>query len=467
MTAITVKVADFIGDTNFDSIPQEVIGKAKRLILDGVGVSLAGSTEDVSRIITQYVRDMGGEPEAGVIGGGFRTCAVNASLANGTIGHALDYDDYALDWIGHPTAPVLPVILALGEAWRIPGRKALEAYILGVEVEAKLGCVLDPKQYVIGWHSTATIGTIGATAAAAKALRLTPDNTRRALGIAASMVSGLRQNFGTMTKPFQVGKAAQNGLVAALLAKRGISADESILEAPLGLGKVLGAEVLEMESVADNLGKPFNIASPGICIKLYPCCSETHRCIDAILFLLKEHRFSAQEISLVECTTSDMVPQILIHSRPRNSLEAKFSIEYCMAIALLEGEVGLKQFADDKVLAQECQELMPKVRYLHPPGWEGATALSRPQTVAIKLRDRREYSCEVSWARGSPQNPLTDSQIEDKFRHCASSVLSSTDAERCLDLILNLEQLEDMGELVDLLTQRPRNLKGNLNVLLK
>jgi len=456
----TEQIARFITETSYTSIPAEAVSAAKDAILDGLGVTLAGSTEPAGRIIVQYVRELGGAPHAGVIGNDFKCPAPQAALANGTMAHALDYDDVIWLMSGHPTVPVLPVVLALGEMHHCPGRDALEAYIAGVEVEARIGSGIGQHHYAVGWHPTATLGTLGAAASAARILGLNITETRMALGIAASEASGLRQNFGTMTKPLHAGNAARNGIVAAILAQKGFTADESILENPFGFCPVLGGEgEYNLERMTKSLGSPFAIFNPGLEMKPYPCCRFTHRCIDAILHIVAEHHPAAEEVVEVECQTSPRVPQIVIHHRPRTSLEGKFSMEYCMARALLDGEMRIAQFTEEKVLDPRAQELLKRVKYVHPESAEGQRL---PEVVTVTLRNGRQYSHEVLIAKGAPDNPLTREELTAKYRDCARLVLTPEATEHSLKLVSHLEELEDTAELTDLVTSKTGQLHPTL-----
>ncbi|MFC1864667.1 MmgE/PrpD family protein [Chloroflexota bacterium] len=448
----TEQIARFIVETRYAGIPAEAVRLAKDAILDGLGVTLAGSIETAGKIITQYVREVGGASQAGVIGGGFKTSAPQAALANGTMAHALDYDDVLWLMGGHPTVPVLPVVLALGEMYHCSGRDVLEAYIVGVEVEARIGSGIGSRHYAVGWHSTATLGTLGATAAAARMLGLSVPETRMALGIAASEAGGLRQNFGTMTKPFHAGNAARNGLVAAMLAQKGFTADENILENPFGFCFVLGGEgEYSLEMMTKSLGDPFAVVNPGLDMKPYPCCRITHRCIDAILHIIEEYHPAVAEVAGVECQTSLDSPQVLIHHQPRTALEGKFSMEYCMARALLDGEIQMAQFTEEKVLDPRAQELLQRVKYVHAESVEGRLL---PEVVTVRLRDGRQHSHEVLIAKGAPENPLTTEELMAKYRDCACLVFPLEATERSLELVSHLEEIKDIAELADLLTSK-------------
>lgn len=444
-------VANFIVRTSYDQIPGEAVRSAKRAILDGLGCILAGSQEPSARIVTGYVKEMGGSPEATVIAGGFKTSAPEAALANGTMAHALDYDDVAMATLGHPTVALLPAVLALGEAGRVCGRDALASYIIGFEVMGKIGACIGFGHYGWGWHATVTLGTMGAAAASARMLRLDTHQTMMALGIAASLAGGTRQNFGTMTKPLHAGNAARNGVVASLLAKKGFTADEAILESTMGFLKIFcGGAEYDVAKATEGLGTAFDIISSGVGMKPYPCCLLTHRCIDAILHLIKENGIGANDVERVECRTSEFLPQVLIHSRPKTALEGKFSMQYCMAIALLDGQVGLKQFTDEKVLDPKAQQLLKGVEYVHP---EGLTPL-HPDVVTIRLKDGREISHEVAIAKGDSRNPMTEEELMAKYRDCASFVLSPQDTEKSLEMVWHLEAVNDVTELIDVLSSK-------------
>ena len=455
----TQQLADFIVNAGFERIPETALKTAREAILDAIGVALAGAGEPASKIMTEYVRQAGGRRKgvAGVIAGGFRTAPSAAALANGTLMHALDYDDVAPDWLGHPTAPLLPVVLALGEAGLISGKEALAAYIIGFEVESRVGRALGSQHYAVGWHATGTVGTMGAVAAAARLLRLDPDQTRNALGIAASEAGGLRQNFGTMTKPFHAGNAARNGVVAATLAQKGFTADPNILES--SFLKTLGGEGYSLAPITEGLGQGFAI-SAGVAIKPYPCCRLTHRCLDAALYLAKTHHLSPEEVAGVECHTSDMLPQILIHHRPRAGAEGKFSMEYCVATAILDGEVCLGHFTEKKVQHPRSQRFLEKVGYRHPEGQRGMAGLSQAEAVTIRLRNGRELRHQVLYAKGEPQNPLTHEELIAKFRGCASYSLSPEASQRCLELVLGLEKLQDIATLAEILVARARGRRS-------
>jgi len=454
MGTSTEKMAAYINGMSYEQLPAAAVDAGKRCIIDCLGVAVAGREEDAGRIISEYIRDSS-KPEAGVIGGGFKTSTDQAAWVNGTIAHALDYDDYFTP-VGstpyHPTSVILPAVLAVGEKLHVSGREVLLAYITGFEVEAELALAWAKPQYDLGWHTTATLGSLGAAAAVAKILSLDEEKIRMALGVASSLCGGLRKNFGTMTKPLHAGNAARNGVLAAIMAQQGFTADRDILDGSLSFGQVLGGET-EQGAVEINLEvkKEYQIVSPGVALKPYPSCAYSHWAIDAVLELKKEAAIAPDNIAEVECYTSPELTNLLIHSRPRTALEGKFSLEFCTAVALIDGEASLNQFIDEKVADSAVQELVKKVKYVHPPEMKsGLTSLGGE--LVIKLRDGGVYSRKVDVARGNPGNPLTQDELINKYKDCVRLFLSPEDTEKSLEMLLNLESIADVAELMDILT---------------
>jgi len=445
---ITKNIADFVVKTKYAGIPDAAIETAKMAILDGVGVTLAGSRQPESKAVAEYVRELGGKPEASVIGFGFKTSAPQAAFVNGTTAHVMDYDDATDGWAFHPTAVLLPAILALGEASHISGKEALAAYVIGYEVATRLGISVNTRLALCGWHQTGVIGTVATAMASARILKLSVAKTRMALGIAASMAGGLRVNFGTTTKPLHSGNTARNGLVAAQLAARGLTANESILEAPGGFFSTFCAgDEYDLEPVIKTLGNPFALISPGIITKVYPACRATHRCIDAALYLKKKHKLSAADIARVECITSDTIRTSLIYSRATTVLEAKFCIEYCVAAALRDGRVSMEHFTEDGVRQPDIQEFMTRIKYVHPETLTGWAGRELPETVKVTLKSGRQLQHSVDKATGDPSNPASEEQCLAKYRQCAGMVLPEATVERSMRLIARLESVKDIAEL--------------------
>lgn len=452
---VSEKVSRFVVDATMARIPPEAVSVAKDAILDCVGVTLAGSSDETGKIITRLVKYLGGRPAAGVIGGGFWTSPPLAALANGTMAHALDYDDINHTMIGHPSAPLVPAILALGEEIKASGEMIILAYIIGFEVEAKIGAGVNTNHYQKGWHATGTLGTLGAAAAACKLLGLDVARTRMALGIAASAAAGIRQNFGTMTKPYHAGQAAKNGVLAALLAQRGFTADANILEAPVGFCNLFTENgSYDLEKIGTHLGDPWDIVAPGVELKQYPSCGGTHRALDGMLALINQYGFEGTEVEQIQVKTGSLIPKVLIHTRPRTGLEGKFSMQYCLSAAVLDRKVGLQTFTDSMVNRVEVQELVKKVDVItYTPAEEGERGLREdlPDIVTVKLKSGTKLQKAVKHPKGNPHDPLSTEQLTAKFLDCANRTLPSRKGEQAADLIQKLDTLNNISELMTIL----------------
>jgi 2-methylcitrate dehydratase PrpD len=449
----TKAIADFVVATGYEHIPEKAVDIAKLAILDTLGTALAGADEPAVEIITEFARSISGKAEASVIAKGFKTSAPLAALINGTSGHVLDYDDASYSTLGHPTVVLLPAILALAETSKLSGAVIIEAYVLGFEVAAKIASGLGFDAYEAGWHCTSTIGVMGAAAAGAKILKLDSRQVRTALGIAGSLSSGLRQNFGTMTKPLHAGVAAQNGVMSALLASNGFTSDKNILEAPMGYANIYSPKG-DTTRMTRALGNPFDIVTNGLSFKPYPSCRFTHHLIDAVLHLVNQHDIEAGDVAAVDCRISPVVTQVLIHHHPQTALEGKFSLEYCVARALLDKDVCLDHFTNEKVSAKEIQSLIRKIGYTHVHDDTreklGEGGAMPPVEVRLILRNGLELHHRVVTPRGDPENPMSTEELTVKFRDCAGRVLSPQKIDRCLDMLLNLDSLKDVRPLMEM-----------------
>ncbi|HWH40810.1 MAG TPA: MmgE/PrpD family protein [Usitatibacter sp.] len=460
-SAITDYVAGFVVETKFADIPQDVAHLGKRSVLDGIGLALAGAKSECGHIAQKYLADLGIANTAGssVIGTSLRLPARFAAFANGLAIHADDYDDTQLavakdrvyGLLTHPTAPALPPALALAERDRRSGADFMLAYQVGVEVECKVAEAIMPRHYQHGFHSTATCGSIGAAAAAAKMLRLDREATRRALSIGATQAGGLRENFGTMTKPFHAGRAAENGVVAAEIAALGFTASPNGLEADRGFFRAAGGGFAP-EMIDGMLGRPWTFHSPGVSIKPHPSGSLTHPGMGAMLDLIREHDIRPDQVKRVSVGTNHNMPNALIHHRPKNELQAKFSMEFCMAILLLERRGGLEEFTDEVVNRADVQAMIGKVSFGAHPEAEAAGFDKMTTIIEVELTDGTLLRTQADFGKGSPANPMSDEELSDKFRGCASwAGLDRAKTEEILKLAWNIESLKDVNELTRLL----------------
>jgi len=346
----------------------------------------------------------------------------------------------------------------LAERDRSSGRDMMLAYQVGVEVECKIAEAILPRHYQQGFHSTATCGAIGATAAAAKLLGLDREAVRRALSLGASQAGGLRENFGTMTKPFHAGRAAESGVVAAELVALGFTASPIALEADRGFFRAAGGGY-SAEMIDGKLGKPWTFASPGVSIKPHPSGSLTHPGMSVMLDLIHRHDLKPERVRRVAVGTNHNMPNALIHHRPRTELQAKFSMEFCMAILLLERKAGLEQFTDEVVNRPDVQALLQKVDFGVHPEAEAAGFDKMTTIVEIELDDGTKVRGSADFGKGSPANPMSDAELSDKFRHCAEwGGLDASRTQRILDTLWKIEALADVRELTALLRVTERRV---------
>jgi 2-methylcitrate dehydratase PrpD len=423
---LTARTSDFIATAQLADVPPGVRHLAKRSILDGLGLAIAGSRSEPARIALTEVASYGTTSEdASVLGAAVSVPARFAAFLNGLAIHADDYDDTQLavahdrvyGLLTHPTAPVLPAVLALGERDDATGSDALLAYLIGVEVATKVAEAISPRHYNEGFHSTATCGAIGAGAAAARMLGLSADRAAVALGIAASQAGGLRENFGTMTKPLHAGRAAESGVLAASLANAGFTATSNILEAGRGFFRAAGGGY-DPAMIDGVLGHPWTFESPGISIKPHPSGSLTHPAMGALLDLLHEHDIRAQDVRSVRVGTNRHMPNALIHHRPKDQLTAKFSMEFCMAILVLERRAGLAQFTDEVVNRPDVQAMIGRVEFVADPAADAGGFREMTSIIDVELVDGRTFHTRAEFGKGSPSNPMTDDELIDKFHGC-------------------------------------------------
>ncbi|SRR6266542_5676322 len=447
----TSALAEFIAKSRWEDCPAAAVEAARRAILDCLGVMLAGSAEPAARIVQKVADAEGGTPLCTVVGTGRRSGAVWAALCNGTAAHALDFDDTNFAMMGHPSAPVLSAALAAAELALADGRALVHAFLLGFEVETSLAEVLNPPHYERGWHATCTLGTLGAAAAAARLLGLDAEQARTALAVAASQASGLKENFGTMTKPFHAGHAARSGILAALLAREGWTASEQAIEGPQGFLRVLGAGKIDLDAL-ERLGAPWKILTTGVAVKPYPSCACTHSIIDGTLELRRAHGLRPEQIAEVTVGVNTTVPKILIHSDPRTGLQAKFSAEFAAAAALSEERVGLTTFTDDRVQDPRIRALMKRVRMVVDPEIPGDLERHVWTRVTIRLADGRALSIGPREVPGHPSNPLPRQALREKFDECAGVALPPDRVDSVREMVEGLDGCPDVRSLTAILS---------------
>ena len=375
------------------------------------------------------------------------TSPAEAAFANGLAAHALDYDDSLTTLRGHPTAPMLGAGLAVGEAANASGKAVLAAIALGLEVGGKLGPALGAGHYMKGWHSTASVGAFTATAVAARLWGLTAAQLQTAWGIAASEVSGLIRNFGTMTKPFHAGHAAKSGVMAAWLAKNGFTADTQIFDGKNHFfSTYAGEDAVPLESTMKNLGKLWEMVTPGIYVKRFPCCYCNHRPVGGMFELIKQHNIKREEVTKVRIGFLPGADKPLIHFDPHTGLEGKFSMEYNAAAVLVDGKITMESFADAMVQRPEIRAMMPKVERFYIPSNQTFSGITGYNDIEI-VTTRGTFKLHIDRVPGSPAWPMTPADREEKFLDCAGRVLGSTGAKKLFEVAERCGQLSSIAEL--------------------
>ena len=442
---LTHRLAEFIGGFGDSGVTDESLREAERAFIDTIGVAIAATgDETMTRLLAALDTKAAAGPARSLIGSPSRQ-PVQMALINGTASHALDFDDVTEEIQGHPSTVLVPVALAVGEEVGAGGRDVLEAYLVGYHTEFLLASILDgPKHYALGWHATATLGVVGAAAASAYLYKLSVEQTTVALAIAGTMAAGSRRNFGTMTKPLHAGLAASHGIEAAQLAGAGFSASEVMLEAQYGFLSLfgLGTDL----NRADTVTVPVHgLGEHKLSVKKYPACFNTHRTIDAVL---DAGAINADEIEKVEVTVQSSGLEPLIHHRPTTGLEAKFSLEYTAAAALLDGRVSLESFENEAVNRPGVQALLRKVAVaesptppIGSPSWQAGFSC-----VSVTMRDGNTFSSRRDQPRGHASAPLTDAELHEKFIDC----VQYTTGDKQEQLLAALDNLRALGDIRDL-----------------
>lgn len=455
---LTRVLAEFVANTSYANIPADVIAVGKGHLLDSLGCGLAGSVSLAAKISRDYLsHGGGGGGDSSLLGATDRMAPRFAAFANGLAMHADDFDDTgpqpSPDRNGgiHATVPVLAATLALAEPLGLSGRDLMEAVHIGVEVSCKLNHAIDTPHYSRGYHSTATLGVFGATAAAARVLRLDQDQLSAAFGVAASQSSGLRGNFGSMMNPFHAGHAAECGIVSAELARRGFTSTKMLLEnSTIGFFQAT-AGGYDPAAVIGKLGRPWAFIDPGMWIKPYPCGALTHPALTALIDLANDENIQSNDVRSVAINTNRHLINTLIHNNPGSALEAKFSMPFAAAIALQKRRATLNEFSDSVVRDPGLQMLMSKVSYsafdVRQSDYSNVTTL-----IKVEMNDGRTFSLRADYGKGNPLRPMTFDDLAEKFRGCAEYAnWPSSKAEETIAMVQEVENVPDIRSLTHLL----------------
>jgi 2-methylcitrate dehydratase PrpD len=461
MAGATEAIASFISRTSLADLPRDAPELAAKAIADTFAVILAGAAADVAEPLLRYA---GAGHERGllpILGTGLSASPETAALVNGTFGHGLDYDDVLSIMPAHPSVVIVAAALASLNGERIGGRSFIEAYVLGVEVGGKIGLGMTQGHYRRGFHATGTLALFSAVAALCKLHRLDVATTRQVFGIAASMSSGLRRNFGTMTKPLHSGLAARSALTALRLAQAGFTAAPDILEAPTGFFSTYGVEESDPEAAVRDLGRPFVISDPGLALKKFPCCYATHRAMDGLLTLRAKLGFEADGVERIICRMPPGGMRVLTYPRPATGLEGKFSLPYALAAGALDGKYTLDSFTDAAVRRKKISELYARIDAAEHPSCQGDDPQFEKRSsgsrgfveVEVRLRDGRSDRVRVDTAPGAPGRDMSWDELKEKFADCARQAgrIGDKAAVQAFEMIRKLEQIDDVGKVVDLL----------------
>lgn len=468
---VTEMLASFAVEKTLDDMPPELVTVAKERILDMVGVTIGGSVEKCTGIALDLVKDIGGRPSASVLCQELKTSVPNAAFVNGIEAHALDFDDTSITQLGHISSVVLSAIMAIADDLGASGKQVIEAYIIGYEVQARIGFAVSPHHILKGWHPVPTLGSFGATIGCSKLLGLDVERTRRALGIAASETGGIRKNIGTMTKPFHAANAAKNGVIATLLAARGYTADMNVLEGVPGIGHdhfgfcetFNGEGTYNLDKMVEGLGTCWELAGPNVTTKRHPGATAPAVPIDITLDLVKQHDIKPEEVERVEVGVTSVAFAIGCYPRPKHALDARYSLWYGVAVAILDRRAGLPEYTDERTGRADIQSFLERVNVKVDPELEKelnrGDGLSRwgAAKVAIKLKDGRDFSEKRHTTKGYPEMPMQWDELVEKYRECADYAgvaQKGIKVEESIGLLKQIEGLDNIRQLVQSLTPR-------------
>jgi len=429
----------------FQDLPPEAQELARWCFLDWLGCALAGSQEPLGRILAGAVQELGGAPQATVIGHKLRTSTTHAALVNGAASHAQDYDDVHPSMPGHPAASLIPALLAVAE-WRgSTGAELLAALVAGYDVQVCVGQAVGTEHYDHGWHATGTIGHLGAAAGAGRLLHLSEEQMVSALGLAGTQAAGLRRSFGTMAKPFHPGKAAADGVLGALLARRGFTGPDAILEGKLGFGQVFSSR-FDAEALRAKLAGPPAVLQ--VAFKRHAACGATHSTIDAVL-AMRERGLRAERLAELHLQVYRLAMDAAGKLDPQSGLEAKFSVPFCAALALVHGAADESLFTDAMAKDPEIRTVMSRIRIDVDPSLQYVEAM--PVRALARMADGQELREHVELPKGRPSNPFSAQDFRQKFTRLAGTVLPAGSIGEALDLCARLDQLTTLTPLIRVL----------------
>jgi 2-methylcitrate dehydratase PrpD len=428
------------------------LSRARTAIIDTIAVTLAGIPEPCTQVLLKTPGISGAPGGALVFGTDRRTSALDATLVNGTASHALDYDDFSGLLGGHQSVPLVAALFALGEERKATGQQLMLAYLVGVETEIRLSRAVNFHHYDKGWHPTSTLGTIGAAAATAHLLHLDARRTALALAIAASLSSGLKANFGTMTKPLHIGQCGRNGLMAALLAEGGFDANPAVFEHHQGFFNVFnGPGLFDAEKALADWGAPLEVEHESIALKQFPCCGSTHPAIMMMLALARDEAIRAEDVQRIEILPHGRRLRHTNTAHPKTSLQAKFSVQYAVVRALLDGAVRLKDFEGEAHLEPAVTRLLAVTEARPHPEMADDAPAQWGAEVIVTLKDGRRLARRVDNLVGrGGDNPMTADELWEKFSDCAARALPREQIAPLFERLETLDTASDVNQVTQL-----------------
>jgi 2-methylcitrate dehydratase PrpD len=436
---VTKTLARYLVTANYEDLPEKVRKEGVRTLLNWLGVAVGGSRHETINIAIDALAPFSGSAQASLLGRRERFDVMNAAFVNGVSSHIFDYDDTHLKTIIHPAGPVTSAILALAEYHPVDGKAFLNALILGVETECRIGNAVYPDHYDRGWHITGTAGVFGAAAGTGKLLGLSEQQMVWALGLAASQPVGLRESFGSMNKSFNPGRAASNGLFAAILASKNFTSSDQMIEARRGWANTISTKQ-DYREITEGLGQRYEAALNTY--KPFACGIVMHPAIDAALRLRNQYQITADRIERIDLRVNPLVLELTGKKTPHEGLEGKFSIYHAVAVAFVEGAGGEKQFSDRVVRDPAVIALREKVVPLVDP-----TIKPEQVDMVVTLKDGRRLDRYIQHAIGSLEVPMTDADLEAKFADLAEGILTTPQIHRLIHLCLGVEQLANAAEI--------------------
>jgi 2-methylcitrate dehydratase PrpD len=434
---VTQMLAAFARGFPGTEIPQAMRHEALRALLNWMGCAIGASHHETVERALAALRPFSGPPQATVLGRGDRLDMLHAALLNGIASHTFDFDDTHLRTVIHPSGPVASAILALAQRQPVRGSAFVDAFVVGVEVECRIGNAVYPSHYDVGWHITGTTGVFGAAAAAARLLGLDVAQTAHALGIAATTASGLREMFGSMCKPFHPGWAAKNGLTAVLLAQQGFTSAAQAIEGRRGFASVL-ATGRDYAAITEGLGETWELAENTY--KPFACGVVIHPIIDACIELRNTYGIEPAQVAAVRADVHPLVLELTGKTAPQSGLEGKFSVYHSAAVALIDGAAGQAQYSDARVRDPQVVALRDKVEATVDRSMAEDAA-----RVTIALTDGRTLEQNVEHAIGSLERPMDDEDLMQKFRDLTVPTLGERAAEALIEQVWALEAMDDVG----------------------